>query len=264
MLHMDQHCPCFLCELFNSSLGYSVLKMRSESAIADCLVIIWLVALKTFLCKNSIVCVKFLHSDAKVFWNVLICCFGLCEFDESLESLQVGVHLRGGMVVKTVATQKRSDAKKPDICGMIPRMLDVNASKDVLFPATVYDFFLMKCVSLSILPSKVSCEHIQKCTTHKLVVDWMQACNRRCILLPSLVFLWLPRSGLFFCESLIVSSDPALYFWSHWLDGFIRILRIIVKKDILFIFWFLVLQWCFLIYLFSFRFWRSVELLSNG
>ena len=40
MLCVDQHFPCFLCELFNISLCYSVFKMRSDSAIADCLIVI--------------------------------------------------------------------------------------------------------------------------------------------------------------------------------------------------------------------------------
>ena len=86
MICMDQHFPCFLCELFNGSLGYSVLKMRSDSAIADCLVIIWHIALKTFLWKNYIINVKFLLSDAKVCCHLLVCCF-----------CRVGVHFQNGI-----------------------------------------------------------------------------------------------------------------------------------------------------------------------
>ena len=48
---------------------------------------------------------------------------------------------------KTVAAQKRSEVKKPDICGMIPGVLDVKASKDVLSPATVSGSPLMTCLS---------------------------------------------------------------------------------------------------------------------
>ena len=40
MLHMDQHCPFFLCEFFNGNLGYSVLKFCSDFEIADCVVIL--------------------------------------------------------------------------------------------------------------------------------------------------------------------------------------------------------------------------------
>ena len=40
---------------------------------------------------------------------------------------------------KTVAAQKRLEVKKPDICGMIPGALDVNASKDVLSPVYFSD-----------------------------------------------------------------------------------------------------------------------------
>ena len=39
-------------------------------------------------------------------------------------------------------------------------------------------------VSISLLPSRVSCVHIQTCTTHKLLVDRMQAWNRKCPLMP--------------------------------------------------------------------------------
>ena len=67
-------------------------------------------------------------------------------------------------------------------------------------------------VFLFLLPFRVSWVHIQTCMTHKLVVDRMQAWNRRCPLLPSLVFLWLTRSDFFCRESLIVSSAPALEF----------------------------------------------------
>ena len=48
---------------------------------------------------------------------------------------------------KNVVAQKRSKVKKPDICGMIPGVLDVNTSKDVLYPAAVYDSLLITCFS---------------------------------------------------------------------------------------------------------------------
>ena len=91
-------------------------------------------------------------------------------------------------------------------------------------------------ISPFILPSRVSCVHIQTCTTHKLVVDRIQAYNWRCPLMPWLVFLWLAPSGLFCHEFLIVSSYPELNFGIHCLDDFIQIFPIIVKKDNLFIF----------------------------
>ena len=109
MLRMDQHCHWFLCEFFNSSLGYYFLKVCSDSVIADCLVIIWQIALKTFLCKNSMVYLKFLHSDAKGCCHWLICCFGLNVFDEGLASLKMGVHVRGGMVYK--------NCRRPEMIG---------------------------------------------------------------------------------------------------------------------------------------------------
>ena len=46
-------------------------------------------------------------------------------------------------LTKNVAAQKQSNVKKPDICGMIPGVLDVNASKDMLSPADVSDSLLM-------------------------------------------------------------------------------------------------------------------------
>ena len=48
---------------------------------------------------------------------------------------------------KTVAAQKQSEVKKPDICGMIPGVLDVNVYKTVLSPAAVSDSLLMTCFS---------------------------------------------------------------------------------------------------------------------
>ena len=84
---------------------------------------------------------------------------------------------------KTVASQKRLEVKKPDICGMIPVMLAVNASKDVLSPAAVSDSLLITCFSL-LLPSRVSCVHIRTCTTHKMMVGSMKAWNRKCPLMP--------------------------------------------------------------------------------
>ena len=42
-------------------------------------------------------------------------------------------------------TRWHGEVNKPDICGMIPGVLDVNASKDVLSPADVHDSLLMTC-----------------------------------------------------------------------------------------------------------------------
>ena len=44
---------------------------------------------------------------------------------------------------KTVAGQKRLEVQKPDICGMIPGVLDVRTSKDVLSPAAVSHSLMM-------------------------------------------------------------------------------------------------------------------------
>ena len=44
---------------------------------------------------------------------------------------------------KTVATQKRSEFKKSGICSMIPGVLDIKASKDVLSPAAISDSLLI-------------------------------------------------------------------------------------------------------------------------
>ena len=60
---------------------------------------------------------------------------------------------------KTVAAQKRSEVKKPDICGMIPGVLDVKASKDVLSPAAVSDSLLMKCLSFTFTLQGLLCAH---------------------------------------------------------------------------------------------------------
>ena len=60
---------------------------------------------------------------------------------------------------KTVAAQKRSDVKKPDICGMIPGVLDVNASKYVLSPAAVSDLLLVKCFSFPFTLEGFLCAH---------------------------------------------------------------------------------------------------------
>ena len=60
---------------------------------------------------------------------------------------------------KTVATQKRSDVKKPDICRMVPRVLDVNASKDVLSPAAVSDSLLMTYFSFHFNLQGFLCAH---------------------------------------------------------------------------------------------------------
>ena len=51
------------------------------------------------------------------------------------------------MVDKNVAAQKYSEVKKPEICGMIPGVLGINVSKDVLYPAAVSDSLLMTCFS---------------------------------------------------------------------------------------------------------------------
>ena len=60
---------------------------------------------------------------------------------------------------KNVAAQKRSEVKKPDICGMIQGVLDVNASKDVLSPAAFSDLLLMKCFSFPFFLQGFLCAH---------------------------------------------------------------------------------------------------------
>ena len=62
-------------------------------------------------------------------------------------------------LTKTVAAQKRSEVKKPDICGMIPGVLDVNASKDVLSPVAVSDSLLMTCLSFPFTLQGFLCAH---------------------------------------------------------------------------------------------------------
>ena len=60
---------------------------------------------------------------------------------------------------KTVAAQKRSNVKKTDICGMIPGVLDVNASKDVLSPEAVSDSLPMTCFSFPFTLHGFLCAH---------------------------------------------------------------------------------------------------------
>ena len=60
---------------------------------------------------------------------------------------------------KTAAAQKRSEVKKPDICGMIPGVLDVNASKDVLSAVAVSDSLLMTCFSFPFTLHGFLCSH---------------------------------------------------------------------------------------------------------
>ena len=60
---------------------------------------------------------------------------------------------------KNVADQKRSEVKKPDICRMISGVLDVNASKDVLYPAAVSDYLLMTCFSFPYTLQDFLCAH---------------------------------------------------------------------------------------------------------
>ena len=60
---------------------------------------------------------------------------------------------------KTFAAQKRSEVKMPDVCGMIPGVLDVNVSKDVLSPAAVSDSLLMTCFSFPFTLQGFLCAH---------------------------------------------------------------------------------------------------------
>ena len=60
---------------------------------------------------------------------------------------------------KTVAVHKLSEVKKPDICGMILGMLDVNASKDVLSPVAVSDSLLITCFSFPFTLHGFLCAH---------------------------------------------------------------------------------------------------------
>ena len=60
---------------------------------------------------------------------------------------------------KTVTSQKRSEVKKPEICGMIPGVIDVNTSKDVLSPAAVSDSLMMTCFSFPYNLQGFLCAH---------------------------------------------------------------------------------------------------------
>ena len=60
---------------------------------------------------------------------------------------------------KTVATKNQLEVKKPDICGMIPAVLEVNASKDVFSPAAVSDLLLITCFSFPFTLHGFLCAH---------------------------------------------------------------------------------------------------------
>ena len=60
---------------------------------------------------------------------------------------------------KNVAAQKRSEVKKPNICEMIPGVLDINAYKDVLSPADVSDSLLVTCLSFPFNLQGYLCAH---------------------------------------------------------------------------------------------------------
>ena len=60
---------------------------------------------------------------------------------------------------KTVTSQKRSEVKKPDIYGMIPGVLDVKASKDVLSPEAVSDSLMITCLSFPFTLQGLLCAH---------------------------------------------------------------------------------------------------------
>ena len=60
---------------------------------------------------------------------------------------------------KTVAAQKRSEVKKPDICMIIPWVLEVNASSDVLSPAAVSDSLLITCFYFPFTLQGFFCTH---------------------------------------------------------------------------------------------------------
>ena len=60
---------------------------------------------------------------------------------------------------KTVAAQKRSEVKKPDIFRMVPGVLDANTSKDVLSPAAVFDSLLVTCFSFYFTLQSFLCAH---------------------------------------------------------------------------------------------------------
>ena len=60
---------------------------------------------------------------------------------------------------KTIAAQKQSEVKKPDICGMIPEVLAVNVSNNVLSPEAVSDSLLMTCFSFSFTLQSFLCAH---------------------------------------------------------------------------------------------------------
>ena len=60
---------------------------------------------------------------------------------------------------ETFSAYKWSEIKKPDICRMIPGVLDVKASKDVLSPAAVSDSLLMTCFSFPFTLQGFLCAH---------------------------------------------------------------------------------------------------------
>ena len=60
---------------------------------------------------------------------------------------------------KTVAAQKRSEVKKPGIWGMIPGVLGVNTSNDVLSPVAVSDSLLKTCLYFPFTLQGFLCAH---------------------------------------------------------------------------------------------------------
>ena len=62
-------------------------------------------------------------------------------------------------LTKTVASQKLSEVKKHDICGMIPGVLDVNESNNMLSPAAVSDSLLITCFSFPFTLQGFLCAH---------------------------------------------------------------------------------------------------------
>ena len=60
---------------------------------------------------------------------------------------------------KKIAAQKRSEIEKPEIWGVIPGVLDIKASKDVLSPAAVSGSLLIKCFYITFTLQGFLCAH---------------------------------------------------------------------------------------------------------
>ena len=62
-------------------------------------------------------------------------------------------------LTKTVDAPERLDVKKPNICGMIPGLLDIKETKDVLSLAALPESLLIKCISFPFTLQGFLCAH---------------------------------------------------------------------------------------------------------